>query len=260
MDALVITLREGLEAALVIGVIYALVKRSGRTDLMRWVVGGVVAAALFSVVAAVALSTLGLSADNPTVEGVTLLIAAVAVISMVVWVWRNGRTMRGSVEARVGGIMGGSSRTPSGLALFALSFFMVAREGAELVLFMSALALGGASEIGLLLGGLAGLTLAVVYGILFARGSVRIDLKLFFTMTAAVLVLLAIKLLGGSIHEFEEAGLIPMSETLAHFFDWFAASTAIDWLFLAALIVPLVAPLLKRRGGTPTGQPRLNGR
>ncbi len=98
MDALVITLREGLEAALVIGIIYALVKRAGRSDLMRWVIAGAVSAGVFSVGVAVGLGALGLSAENPIVEGVTYLVAGVAVASMVVWMWRNGRSIRSKVQ------------------------------------------------------------------------------------------------------------------------------------------------------------------
>ena len=92
-----------------------------------------------------------------------------------------------------------------------------------------------------------GLALALIYGVLFARGSARIDLKLFFTLTSIVLVMLSVKLIGGSIHEFEEAGLIPMSEAMAHFFDIFGGSAVIDWLFIAALVVPLAAPYVRRR-------------
>jgi high-affinity iron transporter len=258
VDALVITLREGLEAALVVGIIYALVRRAGRADLMRWVIAGVLSAGLFSVAAAVGLGALGLKADNPVVEGVTYLVAGVAVASMVVWMWRNGRNVRGKVQSRVEGIVA-SERTSSaaGVGLFALSFFMVAREGVETVLFLSASALGGASQLGLLAGGLAGLSLAVGYGILFARGSVRLDLKLFFTLTSAVLLLLAAKLLGSSIHEFEEAGVLAMSGTMAHLFDWVAQTPIVDWLFLVALAVPLLAPVLARGRGDSNASPQL---
>lgn len=258
MDALVITLREGLEAALVIGIIYALVRRAGRTELMRWVIAGAVSAGAFSVAVAVALGVLGVDAESAVVEGVTYLIAGVAVASMVVWMWRSGRTLRARVESRVEGIVASErSATAAGVGLFAFSFFMVAREGVETVLFLSASVLNGSNQIGLLVGGLAGLALAVAYGILFARGAVRLDLKLFFTLTTAVLLLLSVKLLGSSIHEFEEAGLIPMSETLAHAFDWIHETAVVDWLFLAALAIPVLAPLFNRSRdeGTPSGTP-----
>jgi len=139
-----------------------------------------------------------------------------------------------------------------GLSLFLLAFFMVAREGVETALFITAGALGGANAPALVIGSIVGLALALMYGVLFARGSARIDLKLFFTLTSIVLVMLSVKLIGGSIHEFEEAGLIPMSEAMAHFFDIFGGSAVIDWLFLVALIVPLGAPYIQRRRNART--------
>jgi high-affinity iron transporter len=180
-------------------------------------------------------------------------VAAVAVLSMVVWMWRNSRSVRGHVESRMQTILGTERSTSRiGLSLFLLAFFMVAREGVETVLFITAGALGGANAPSLVVGGIAGLALAVTYGVLFARGSARIDLKLFFTLTSIVLVFLSVKLIGGSIHEFEEAGLIPMSESMAHFFDAFGGSPVIDWLFLVALVIPLAVPYIRRRRTTDT--------
>lgn len=253
MDSLVITFREGIEAALVIGIMLAFVRRTGRGQFGRWILGGTLAAVVFSAVAAIALSLSGIAADNPRVEGVLYAIAAVAVLSMVIWVWRNSRRVRGRVESRMRSILDTEKSTRRvGLSLFLFSFFMVAREGVETVLFISAGALGGAQGPGLVVGGVAGLGLAALYGVLFARGSARIDLRLFFTLTSVVLVLLSVKLIGGSIHEFEEAGLLPMSEAMAHFFDAFGGSAVIDWLFLVALIVPLAVPFVQRRTGRHT--------
>lgn len=250
MQALVITFREGIEAALVIGIMLAFVRKTGAAGLVRWIVAGTAAAIAFSVAGAAVLGVSGISADNPVVEGVLFAVAAVAVVSMVVWMWRNSRGVRGKVESQLRGIMDpDKSARRVGLGLFLLAFFMVAREGVEAVLLIAAGAIGAARGPALVIGGVAGLVLAVVYGVLFARGSARIDLKLFFRMTSIVLVLLAVKLIGGSIHEFEEAGLIPMSEAFAHFFDIFGGNAAIDWLFLLALIVPLAAPFVQRRVG-----------
>ncbi|NTU70956.1 MAG: hypothetical protein HGB10_03930 [Coriobacteriia bacterium] len=255
MDSLVITFREGIEAALVVGIMLAFVRRSGRRELGRWIFAGTVSAVAFSVAVAVALGRLGIEAESPMLEGVLYAVAAIAVLSMVWWMWRNSRSIRGHVESKMGAIVDdGRSAARTGLGLFLLSFFMVAREGVETVLFLAAGALGEAGSASVLIGGLAGLALAVVYGVAFARGSARIDLKLFFTLTSVVLGLLAVKLIGGSIHEFEEAGVIAMSETAAHFFDAFSDSVVIDWLFLVPLVVPLVAPYVKRgsgRGHTP---------
>ena len=253
MDSLVITFREGVEAALVIGIMLAFARKTGRSGLGRWIIGGTVAAVLFSAAAAVVLGLTGIATDDPTVEGVLYAVASVAVLSMVVWMWRNSRGVRGQVESKMRTILGADERARGvGLSLFLLAFFMVAREGIETVLFISAGALGGVRGPRLVIGGVAGLGLAVLYGVLFARGSARIDLRLFFTLTSIVLVLLSAKLIGGSIHEFEEAGLIPMSEAMAHFFDAFGGSAVIDWMFLAALVVPLAAPFVRRGNGRDT--------
>jgi high-affinity iron transporter len=249
MDALVVTFREGIEAVLVIGIMIAFLRRSGRGELIRPTLWGAGAAIAFSALVAVGLHAAGLDADNATVEAVLYLVASAAVVTMVVWMVRAGRQMKQGIESRVGGILAkdASARGP-GIALFAFAFLMVAREGVETVLFLAALAVGSTSNSWMLAGALAGLGLAVLYGFLFQRGSARIDLRLFFTLTAGVLILLSLKLLGSSIHEFEEVGLIPMSEAMAHAFDWIAQSTAIDWLFLLALSIPLITPWLKRSG------------
>jgi high-affinity iron transporter len=256
MDALVVTFREGIEAVLVIGVMLAFLKKSGRTALTRPTLVGAGVAVAFSVAVAFALHSAGLNADNPLVEAVLYLVASAGVVTMVVWMLRTGSRMKEGIESRVGGILG-RDRGARGLAfaLFAFAFFMVVREGVETVLFLAALAVGTTSGWPTLVGALAGLVLAVVYGILFIRGSARLDLRLFFRLTAGVLVLLSLKLLGGSIHEFEEAGLIPMSQTMAHIFDWIATSTAIDWLFLVGLSVPMITPWLKKRSGSRGTKP-----
>ena len=247
MDALVVTFREGIEAVLVLGIMIAFLRKAGRANLTRYTMVGAGAAVAFSVGMAYALNALGVEADNPRVEAVLYLVACVAVVSMVVWMLRTGKGMKSGIESRVGGILAKGTRDGGlGLTLLAFAFFMVAREGVETVLFLAALAVGSTSNASMLAGAIAGLALAVGYGFLFIRGSARIDLRLFFTLTAGVLILLSLKLLGGSIHEFEELGVIPMSETMAHAFDWIAKSSALDWLFLVALSIPLITPWLKR--------------
>jgi high-affinity iron transporter len=253
MDALVITFREGIEAVLVIGIMVAFLRKSGRGELVRPIFYGAGTAIAFSIGLAVVLQAIGVAADNPVVEGVLFAVAAVAVVTMVVWMVRTGRRMQAGIESRVGGMLGkGRSARALAVALFAFAFFMVAREGVEMVLFLFALAIGRTSDTALLIGAAAGLVLAIGYGFLFLRGSARIDLRLFFTLTAGVLGLLSLKLVGSSIHEFEEAGLIPMSPAMAQVFDWIANSTVLDWLFVIGLSVPLITPWLRRpRPGGP---------
>jgi FTR1 family protein len=252
MDALVVTFREGIEAVLVIGIMIAFLRKAGRAELVRAVFAGAAVAIAFSVAVAFALNAAGLSADNPIAEGVLYLVAAVAVTTMLIWMLRTGRRMKEGIESRVGGMLGSDrSRRALAFALFAFAFLMVAREGVETVLFLAALAIGQASDTMLFIGAVAGLALAVGYGFLFLKGSARLDLRLFFRLTEVVLALLVLKLLGGAVHEFEEAGLIPLGPALAGVFDWIATSTVLDWLFLIGLSVPLITPWLKRPKGTP---------
>jgi len=256
MDALIVTFREGIEAVLVIGVMLAFLKKSGRVEFVRPTLAGAGVAVAFSVAIAFALHSAGLNASNPLVEAILYIVASVGVVTMVVWMLRTGGRMKEGIESRVGGILGRDRGVRGiGFVLFAFAFFMVAREGVETVLFLAALAVGTTSGWPTLVGAVAGVGLAVVYGVLFIRGSARLDLRLFFRLTAGVLILLSLKLLGGSIHEFEEAGLIPMSQTMAHVFDWIATSTAIDWLFLVGLTVPMITPWLKRRSDPRGSKP-----
>lgn len=250
MDALVVTFREGIEAVLVIGIMIAFLRKAGRAQLVRYALLGAGSAVVFSAGVGFALRAAGVDADKPMVEAVLYLVAAVAVLTMVVWMLRTGKHMKAGIESRIGGILSGDlgGRSVS-IALFAFAFFMVAREGVETVIFLAALTVGATANALTLAGAIAGLGLAVVYGVLFTRGSARIDLRLFFALTAGVLVLLSLKLLGGSIHEFEELGLIPMSEAMAHAFDWVAGSSALDWLFVIALSVPLLMPWIRQQRG-----------
>lgn len=248
MDALVVTFREGIEAVLVIGIMIAFLRKAGRTELVRFALLGAGSAVVFSAGVGFVLRAAGVDADKPMVEAVLYLVAAVAVLTMVIWMLRTGKHMRAGIESRIGGILSGDRAGRSvAIGLFLFAFFMVAREGVETVIFLAALALGSTANAVTFAGAIAGLGLAVGYGVLFIRGSAKIDLRLFFTLTAGVLVLLSLKLIGGSVHEFEELGLIPMSETAAHVFDWVAGSSALDWLFVIALSVPLLTPLIKRQ-------------
>lgn len=250
MDAFVITLREGIEAALVIGIVLAFVGRAGRQDLGRWVLAGAAVGAVFSALVAFGLQRAGLGADNPTVEAVLYAVAAVAVVAMVIWMVGASRGVRGQIEGRVERILcacgtGGAAAW----TLFGFSAFMVAREGVETALFLTASALGGANGLVTLAGGVLGLAAAVAYGIVFARGGLKIDLKLFFRLTSIALLLLAVKLVFGSVHEFEEAGLVPMSEATAHVFDALAANSLVDFVFLLAVAIPFAGPVMRRIRG-----------
>jgi FTR1 family protein len=209
LEALIITLREGVEAALVIGIILAYLRKIGRQELNRSVYAGLMLAVGASILGAVALSRVDINEE--LVEGIAMLLAAVFVGSMVIWMWRTARRLKGEIEQRVSEIASpGGSRVSFGLIAF--TFLMIFREGIETVLFLGAVNLTTDALLSFF-GGILGLGLAVVFGVSFFKGAIRIDLGRFFKVTGVVLLVFAAQLLIGGIHELAEAGVIPMGRS-----------------------------------------------
>lgn len=207
ITAFVITLREGVEAALIVCLLLAAVHALGRPDLRRPIFLGVGAALLASGAGASLLRTQAVNEE--LFEGVLMLVAAFMVGSAMVWMWRTSRFLKKSIDERVG-VLSAEGRGAA-VGLFALAFFMVVREGAEAVLFLTASTLS-TSTVAAAVGGALGLLLAVAFGVAFARGSLRMDLGRFFAVTGLVLSLLVVQLLIGGIHELGEAEVIPVSK------------------------------------------------
>jgi FTR1 family protein len=206
-EALIITLREGVEAALVIGIILAYLRKIGREELNRSVYIGLMLAIGASILGAVALSRVGLNEE--LFEGIAMLIAALFVGTMIIWMWRTARRLKSEIEQRVDEI---ALRRGTSLSwsLIAFTFLMIFREGVETVLFLSAVNLTTDALLSFF-GGVVGLGLAIAFGISFFKGAIRIDLGRFFKVTGVVLLVFAFQLLVGGIHELSEAGVIPMS-------------------------------------------------
>ena len=208
-EALVITLREGVEAVLVLSIALAFLRRRGRERLSGALFAGTSVALLLSV--GVAWLATRVTWNEELAEGIAMLTGAVLVASLVVWMWRAAPRMKEEIEtgmarasdaARAGGVAG----------VFLFAFAMVFREGVETAIFLSA-ARFNSEGLSLWLGALAGLALAIGFGVLFVRGSVKIPLRAFFTLTSAVLTLLALQLLAGGLHELSEAQVLPASKT-----------------------------------------------
>ena len=204
-EALAITLREGVEAALVLAIALAFLRRRGLDHLRGALFGGAALALVVSAVLAVLASRVRWNEE--LAEGVAMLVGFVLVGSLVWWMWRSGPHMKQDVEL---GLERAASVGGSALAVALFAFGMVLREGVETAIFLSAA--GFTSEgLGIWLGALAGLGLAAVFGLLFVRGSVRFPLKPFFSLTSSVLSLIAIQLLIGGLHELSEAQVLPSS-------------------------------------------------
>jgi len=207
IQSLVITLREGVEAALVIGIAIAYLTKSGRGYLIGRVFWALGAAVLASIVAAIALQRI--TFNQEAYEGYVLLAAAFFVGTMVIWMQRTARGMKRHIEGRLESIS--SEEKSSGLGIFLFVFLMVFREGAETVLLLSAVSLN-TDDLLNFIGGATGLALAVAFGIVFVRGTVRLDLRKFFQVTTVILVFVVLQLTITGMHELSEGGILPSSQ------------------------------------------------
>jgi high-affinity iron transporter len=205
LQALVITLREGVEAALIVGITLAYLAKIGRADLRKTVYAALGAAVVGSVAAAVAISHTNFNPD--LFEGAIMLVAAFFVVTMIIFMSRAAKTLKGDIEKRIGGFATNGSR----VGLFIFVFLMILREGVETVLILSAVTLT-TSELLSFLGTLIGIGLSVLFGVMFVRGSVRINLKKFFKVTTVILIFVAVQLTVSGLHELSETGVVPSSK------------------------------------------------
>src|SRR5712691_11390838 len=206
-QSLVITLREGVEAALIIGIVLGYLKKTGRETWNRVVYWGLASAVCASLAAAYLVRRLEVSED--AYEGWMMLAGAMFVATMVVWMWRTGKRLKGQIEHRLSTLSGSPTRAAT-LGIFLFVFLMVLREGIETVLFLAAVSLRTGDLLNLM-GSLIGLGLAVGLGVAFFKGSLKINLGKFFSVTSLVLLLVAAQLLVTGLHELSEARVLPSS-------------------------------------------------
>lgn len=205
-EALVITLREGIEAALVVGIIFTYLDKTGRPALKRSVAWGLGAGIAASLLCAWWVAALGIEEER--YEGWLMLAGALFVATMVFWMWRTAHGLKSAIQARVESIAAHPSGAVS-FGLFGLTFLLILREGIETVLFLATVRLTTDALLSFA-GGLFGLVLAAAFGVALVRGSARIDIGRFFKVTEIVLCVLALQLLIGGLHELGEGGIIPV--------------------------------------------------
>lgn len=255
-------LREGLEAALVVGILVAYLVRTQRRQLLPWVWTGVGVAVVLSVAfgALLTYGPRGLSFEAQELIGGTLSIVAVIFITwMVLWMARTARSLRGDLHTKAD-----AAATAGPLAVALLALLAVGREGLETALFLWAGVRATGDTTNPLVGALLGLATAVVLGVLITKGAVRLDLARFFTWTAVLLIIVAAGVLAYGVHDLQEAGVLPGLDNLA--FDvseqvppgsWYGTllkgtinfSPATTWLELCVWFAYLavVLPLFIRR-------------
>ena len=207
LSAFLISLREGVEAALVVGIILVYLSRTGRSQLARFVWSGVAVAGALSLAVAIALERWQINQDG--FEGLLLLLAAVFDISMIVWMNRVARYLRKHIEQKIEDY---AARAPSaaGWGIFLFVFLMVVREGVELALILRAVELSS-EGIQTWIGTIVGLLAAVAVGLFFFKGTLKIPLHRFFAATTIILWLVASQLALTGLHELSEAQWLPSS-------------------------------------------------
>ena len=202
-----ITLREGLEAALIIGIVLSVLRRLGRTDRSRIVWTGVLVAVAVSLAVGLALHVLGITLEGrgeAIFEGVAMLLAAGVLTWMIFWMQRQGRHIQAQLESDVRAAVAAGSAW----GLFSLAFVAVVREGIETALFLTAAAFS-ATPAQTLVGGALGLAVAVTLGWLMFAAGTRLNVRAFFRVTGILLLLFAAGLIAQGVHELQEAALLP---------------------------------------------------
>jgi len=205
--ATLISLREGLEAALIVGILLGYLRKIGHPAGRGPVWIGVLAAVLLSIGVAIVIQTVGLELEGSAeqlFEGTTMFLAVAVLTWMIFWMRYQARLMRTSLEHDVqAAVAAGRNR---GLA--AVSFLAVFREGIETALFLSAAAFASEGG-GTLPGALLGLGLAVSIGYLIYATTARLNVRIFFNLTSVLLLIFAAGLFAHGVHEFQEAGVFP---------------------------------------------------
>ncbi|MBB5061961.1 Fe-S-containing protein [Granulicella mallensis] len=204
LQAFIITLREGVEAALIVGIIFAYLDKINRRELKKTAFVALLSAVAASIGVAIVISRTQFNED--IFEGWVMLVAAAFVIGMIWFMHKTARSMKGEIESKV------AKLTSNRFGLFMFVFLMVLREGVETVLILAGVSLNS-TELMSFTGTLLGIGAAVVFGVLFIRGSVRINLQRFFRVTTIILYFVVFQLLVSGLHELSENGVLPSSTT-----------------------------------------------
>jgi FTR1 family protein len=204
LEAFIITLREGVEAALIVGITLAYLAKIGRPELRKSVYAALGAAFVGSIAVAIVLSRTKWNQD--IFEGWIMLAGAFFVITMIVFMMRTGKKLKGDIEGKVGLLAG----QDAWFGLFVFVFLLVLREGVETVLFLSVVSLNS-TELLSVIGTVLGVGVAVLFGVVFVKGTVRINLQKFFKVTTVILFFVAGQLIITGLHELSENGVLPSS-------------------------------------------------
>jgi high-affinity iron transporter len=247
LPTFVIGLREGLEASLIVGIIAAFLIQRGEGRALRPMWLGVGIAIVLCTAVAIVLRAIGESLpfhQRELMEGVLALIAVAGVTYMVVWMRRHSRELKRQLEQHAErALVNGSI-----MALIAMAFLAVLREGLETAVFLLAAFEASSSPMATGIGAVLGVATAVALGYAIYRGGVRINLSRFFRLTGFVLVLVAAGLLSSAVHSLSEAGVITMGQQTAVDLTWLVAPGSVRASLLTGMLglhpLPTVAEVV----------------
>ncbi|MHA1990357.1 MAG: FTR1 family iron permease [Candidatus Hodarchaeales archaeon] len=201
-SSFVITLRETIEAALIVGIVLAYLTKTNNKNLRKDVWIGVFVAILASVVGAMAFLAIygGFEGNTERLfEGIVMVLAAVVLTSMILWNFRHAKEIKAHLEDKVQDVISGNKR----FAIFSLIFIAVFREGIETVLFLGGIN-ANEPQSAILFSGTLGIIIAIIFATVLFQGSLNLNLKTFFNVTSVILILFAAGLLSHGLHEFQE--------------------------------------------------------
>jgi FTR1 family protein len=219
LPTFIIGLREGVEAALIVGIIATFLNQQGRRDALRLMWVGVGAAITICVVVGVGLEILNQDLPQRQQEMLETVVGAAAVCIvtfMIVWMRRHARNLSGELRESIGAALAEGSA----MALVAMAFFAVIREGLETVVFLLAVFQSSDSGTAGAIGAVLGLASAVLIGAMIYRGGLKLNYSRFFRITGAILVLVAAGLVASTIHTAHEAGWLNAGQTEAMNLSW----------------------------------------
>ena len=209
LQAFVITLREGLEAFLIIAISLAYLRKSGRRELIPAVHWGIGVSVLLSIGAAYLFQ---MASNQALWEGILALVAAVSVASLTVHMWRTARKIKSEIEGHLRESTA-KTGTAAWVGVFLFTLLMISREGMETALLMGTL-LTQVQAMSILSGAIGGTLAAAGMAMLWSRYGHRVNLALFFQVTAIFLMVFVAQLLIYGFHELTEANVFPGSEAL----------------------------------------------
>ncbi|HYM21535.1 MAG TPA: FTR1 family protein [Candidatus Kapabacteria bacterium] len=250
----VISFRESIEASLVVMAVMVALKKRGDKRIRRAALWGIYTAIVTCAVGGYALGTIAL-VNNHGVELTLYIAAAVAVTAMVIWMMKAGKKIRANIDERISSTTSNAGLLPV-LGIFFFVFFMITREGFEMVLLLLAFGsgVGGQFYVSAML---AGIGLAILLAYAISKGLIKVNIGKFLQQSAFVLMIFVVQLVFDCLHEAYEGNFLPepSSQSFANFVDFVHDQVPVFsyialGLFALIVIYHLAMNIVSRR--TPT--------